>query len=161
MRKVEAIVLHWVANPGSTAEGNRRYFESLKDGSRKASAHYIIDSWEIVHAVPDNEVAYHCGQPAGQPYTPWAVAKWGAEHPNWYTLGIEHCHPDWSGIWERGVIQRSHVLAAGLCLRHGLDPTTDIVTHFTITGKECPRWFVVDPRQLAVYRDAVMGILEV
>lgn len=160
MRRVDAIVLHWVGNPGTSAEANRRYFESLKDGSSNASAHYIIDRSEIVRCVPDDEVAYHCGQPAGQPYTPWATARWGAEHPNWYTIGIEHCHPDWSGVWERDVLLRSHVLAAGLCVKFNLDPTEAIITHNTVTGKDCPRWFVADPRQLTLYRDAVESIME-
>lgn len=160
IRRVDAIVLHWVENPGSSAEANRRYFESLKDGSRKASAHYIIDARETIRCIPESEVAYHVGQPAGQPYTPWAVAKWGTEHPNWYCIGIEHCHPDMTGRFERAVLQRSHLLAADLCLTYGLDPTEAIILHHDVTGKSCPRWMVDHPEDLARYRDAVAEILE-
>jgi N-acetylmuramoyl-L-alanine amidase CwlA len=31
LKGVRGVVLHWVANPKSTAEGNRNYFENLKD----------------------------------------------------------------------------------------------------------------------------------
>jgi N-acetylmuramoyl-L-alanine amidase len=160
IRRVDCIVLHWVENPGSTAEANRRYFESLKDDSRKASAHYIIDSREIVRCIPETEVAYHAGPGGAWQYTPWALQRWGGEHANWYCLGIEHCHPDVSGRFERIVLQRSHLLAAGLCLTYGLDPTEAIVLHNTITGKDCPRWMVAHPEELVRYRDAVAEILE-
>jgi len=160
LRRVDAIVLHWVGNAQTSADANRRYFESLKDGSRYASAHYVIDRGEIVHCVPDNEVAYHCGLTEMGKYTRWAREKWPGEHPNWYTIGVEHCHPDATGTWERGTVQRSHVLVAGLCLRYGRDPLTDIVLHWTITGKECPRHMVADPRQLLIYRSAIKTIME-
>lgn len=158
IRRVDAIVLHWVENPGSSAEANRRYFESLKDGTRKASAHYIIDAREIVRCIPETEVAYHAGP--GRQYTPWALAKWGGEHANWYTIGIEHCHPDATGRFERPVVQRSQLLAADLCLTYDLDPAEAIILHNTVTGKDCPRWYVAHPEDLARYRDAVAEILE-
>lgn len=160
LRKVDAIVLHWVGNPGTSAEANRAYFESLgKNGARKASAHYIIDAKEIVRCVPDDEVAYHVGLTGGLPYTPWAHERWGPEHPNWYCIGIEHCHPDWSGTFEKAVMQRSKILAAGLCVTYKLLPD-DIILHWTVTGKDCPRWFVVNPTKLSEYRSAVWHIME-
>lgn len=161
IHKVQAIVLHWVGNPGTTAEANRRYFESLKTVAiGKASAHYIIDDKEIVRCIPDSEVAYHCGVPNPADYTTYAKDRWGGEHPNWYTIGVEHCHPDWTGKWTKEVLHLSHALVAGLCIEHQLDPITDIVTHNDITGKDCPLWMVKEPIQLALYRDAIMAILE-
>jgi N-acetylmuramoyl-L-alanine amidase len=161
IRRVDALVLHWVGNPGTSAEANRRYFESLKDGSARASAHYIIDAKEIVRCVPEAEVAYHCGQVGGQPYAPWAAARWGGEHPNLYTIGIEHAHPDWVGVWEPKTVAHSRWLCAGLCWQYGLDPLTDIVRHFDITGKPCPQWFVAVPTELDHFRRSVKSIMEV
>jgi N-acetylmuramoyl-L-alanine amidase len=160
MRMVQAIVVHWVGNPLTSAEFNRVYFESLKNGTTKASAHYIIDNREIVRCIPEAEVAYHCGSPAGT-YTPWAAAKWGNEHPNWYCLGIEHCHPGWSGEWEKETIRQSRLLCAGLCFQYGLDPMTDIVRHYDITGKICPKWYVEIPTELEHFRRSVKAIMEV
>lgn len=161
IRRVDFIVLHWVGNPMTSAEANRRYFESLKDGSRKASAHYIIDRTEIVRCVPENEVAYHVGQPAGSPYTPWAAEEWKGEHPNWYCLGIEHCHPDWTGVFEPEVLRQSHLLCAGLCWQYHRDPMEDIIRHFDVTGKACPSWMVSVPTELDHFRRSVKAILEV
>ena len=166
MRRYDCIVLHWVENQQSTAEANRQYFESLANqvpqpGRKltKASAHYIIDAHEIVRCIPEAEVAYHVGQPAGLPYTSWAASKWRGEHPNWYCLALEHCHPDMTGEFESPVLQRSQLLSAGLCLDYSLDPMEAIVLHYTITGKACPRYFVEHPEALARYRDAVVEIL--
>jgi len=159
LRRVDAIVLHWVGNSGTSAEANRLYFESLQDGSRKASAHYIIDSRGIVRCIPDDEVAYHVGQPEGQPYSAWARLRWGGEHPNWYCLGIEHCHPDWTGQFDAAVLGWSKLLCAGLIRRYGLT-TEAITTHNAITGKDCPRWFVEHPAELVRFRGHVQTILE-
>jgi len=159
IRRVDCIVLHWVENAGSTAEANRRYFESLKDGSRKASAHYIIDYREIVRCIPETEVAYHVGPGGAWQYTPWALAKWGGEHANWYCLALEHCHPDATGRFEPSTMKRSHLLSAGICLDHGLDPMEAIILHNTVTGKPCPRYMVDHPEELTRYRDAVANIL--
>jgi len=154
LRRVEAIVLHWYGNPATTARFTWHYFDTLR--SHRASAHYLIDDMEIVQAVPDDEVAYGCGPP----YTEWATARWGGEHPNWYVIHVEHSHPDWSGVWTRPVQQRSHVLVAGLCLAYDLDPHTAILRHYDVTGKDCPRWYVNDHEAWARYRDTVAGILE-
>jgi len=158
MRSVDVIVLHWVGNPGTSAEFNRRYFDTQTE--RRASAHYIIDATEIIRCIPEDEVAYHCGTAIGT-YTPWTVSRWGEEHANWYCLGVEHCHPDWTGIWDRAVVQQSQILVAGLCVRYGLNPFTDVVLHHTITGKECPRDLVRHPEKLTAYRAAVREIMEV
>ena len=159
LRRVDVIVLHWVGNPETSADANRAYFESLKTGPLRASSHYLIDSKEIVRAVPESEVAYHVGQPSGQPYTPWAAKKWPGEHPNWYCLGIEHCHADWTGRFEHATLLQSKLLCAGLCLQYGLNPLTDIVLHYTITGKMCPKLFVEHPAEFVKYKEAVAGIL--
>lgn len=156
MRRVDAIVLHWVGNPGTSAEQNRRYFESLKDTTLKASAHYIIDAKEIVRCVPEDEVAYHCGSQTG--YTPWATERWHGEHANWYCLGVEHCHPDWSGVWAPEVEWWSQLLVAGLCVQYGLK-VEDIILHWTVTGKECPRHMVADPWRLTAYRERVRALM--
>lgn len=43
LEKVNAIVVHYTANPGTTAAQNRSYFEGLKDtGLTHASSHFII-----------------------------------------------------------------------------------------------------------------------
>jgi len=38
LHSVGAIVMHWVGNAGSSAEANRNFFESRKDGKGEATA---------------------------------------------------------------------------------------------------------------------------
>jgi len=63
LREVRGLVLHWVANPGSTAKANRDFFEGRKHGKNGyGSAHYIVDmDGSIIQCIPENEMAYHCG----------------------------------------------------------------------------------------------------
>lgn len=64
---IKGIVVHWVANPMSTAIANRNYFEGLKTGKKNssgstiyASSHYIVGlEGEVLACVPEIEVAYH------------------------------------------------------------------------------------------------------
>ena len=69
LREVLAVVIHWTANPQANAKENRDYFENKKTGTGGyASAHYIIDqNGLIIAAVPEYEIAYHCGTSAKDP----------------------------------------------------------------------------------------------
>ena len=43
LKEVKGIVVHYTANPGTTAEQNRSYFESLKETQKtKASSHFVV-----------------------------------------------------------------------------------------------------------------------
>ena len=58
--KITGIVIHYTANPGATAIGNRNYFEGLKDSHEtKASSNFVVGlNGEIVQCIPTWEVAY-------------------------------------------------------------------------------------------------------
>ncbi|MCM1499149.1 MAG: peptidoglycan recognition protein family protein, partial [Clostridium sp.] len=77
----EYIVIHYTANPGSTARQNRNYFENLKDTQETyASAQFVIGlEGEIIQCVPCNEIAYCSNQ------------------LNEISISIEMCHPDEGG----------------------------------------------------------------
>lgn len=145
---VRAIVLHWVANAGSTALQNRNYFESLKnqsnDNSRYASAHFIVGlDGEAIQCIPCEEMAYHVG---AKSYTPEALSRLG-KYPNDCTIGIELCHPSDDGRFSEETLQTAAELCALLCIQFNLDPLQDIWTHHGITGKNCPKWFVDHPEK--------------
>ena len=57
LEKVNGIVIHYTANPGTTAKQNRNYFNGLKDSKKtKASAHFVVGlEGEIVQCIPCNE----------------------------------------------------------------------------------------------------------
>ena len=58
--KVKGIVVHYTANPGTTAAQNRSYFESLKDTQKtKASSHFVVGiEGEIIQCIPGSEISY-------------------------------------------------------------------------------------------------------
>lgn len=125
--KITNIVIHWVGNAGSTAIANRNYFESLKDKGRYASSHYIIGlDGEIVQCVPENEVAYH------------------GNSANNYSIGIENCHPDWTGKFNDKTYASLIELCADICKRYDLDPQKALLRHYDVTYKDCPHYYVLN-----------------
>jgi N-acetylmuramoyl-L-alanine amidase len=140
LRAVKGIVIHWVANPKTSAEQNRNYFESLKTGkdNRYASAHFIVGlEGEVVQCLLESEVGYHAG---AQKYTDRALRELSA-YPNNCTIGIELCHTNWEGEFTDKTILAARELIRELCERYNLG-RNNVYRHFDITGKDCPRYFV-------------------
>jgi N-acetylmuramoyl-L-alanine amidase len=155
MGEVKAVVIHYVGNPGTSAEFNRRYWDNITDNY--GSAHYVIDAQEVIRCVPENEVAYHAGPHAKA--TPWATSFFGGEQANTHSIGIELCHPDATGRFTQIVQAKARLLSADLCIRYDLDPMTNIITHNMVTGKDCPRFLVAHPEELHKFRRAVDAIV--
>lgn len=145
LRQVKKLVIHWVANPASSALANRNYFENLKQGTRGvyASSHYIVGlGGEIIQCIPDTEQAYH------------------AKNANTYSLGIEVCHPDWEGQFDTPTYQALIQFLAKLCMTYILDPATDILRHYDITGKVCPKFYVHHPAHFTKLKADVASIIQ-
>jgi len=158
---VRALVIHWVANPGTSAAANRNYFESLKsqDGINAgyASAHFIVGiGGEAVQCLPTDEIAYHVG---AKSYRPEAIAAFG-QFPNNHTIGIELCHPNADGKFTDATLASAAELCALLCLQFALDPARDIWTHNGVTGKDCPKWFVDHPADFERFKSDAAAELE-
>lgn len=159
----EGIAIHWVENAGQSALSVRNYFEMRRGGRHGyGSAHYIIDDDTIVRCIPEWEMAYHVGADS---YTEYAIKHYGP-YPNARLIGIELCHPDWSG--KPGAQTRAYLiyLCCDICNRHGFNPELDITTHHAITGKvtprgPCPKWFIEHPSELVVLKDQVKNCLQV
>ena len=156
---VISVVIHWVENPGTTAKQNRNYFESLKTQSldnpkaRFASAHFIVGiSGEIIQCIPSEEMAYHVG---AKTYKPEAKGRLG-HYPNNRTIGIELCHPTADGQFSAETLLAAEELCALLCIQFDLNPFRDIWTHYGITGKYCPKWFVDHPEKFEDFKKDVV-----
>lgn len=128
---ISKIVIHYTGNPGSTAQGNRNYFESLAENPvTSASSHFVIGlDGEIIQCIPLNEIAY------------------ASNRANDYSISIECCHPDDSGEFNVATYNRCVTLTAELCSYYHLDPETDVIRHYDITGKECPLFYVEHPEE--------------
>lgn len=127
LEEVRDIVIHYVDEPGSTAQQNRDYFESLQDGSRSASSHFIISlDGTIVQCIPLGEVAY------------------ASNHRNNDSISIENCHPDESGKFTDETYESCVSLAAWLLYAFDLTPD-HVIRHYDVTGKDCPLYYVEHP----------------
>ncbi len=126
LARVNAVVIHYVGNPGSTAEQNRSYFQGLADsGATSASSNLIVGlEGETLLCVPLNEIAY-C-----------------SNSRNSDTISIEFCHPDDTGEPTPETYDALVRLTAWLCGLYGLDPMEDVIRHYDVIGKECPRYYV-------------------
>ena len=130
--RVDNIVVHYVANPGSSANNNWRYFEN-KNG---VSAHFIIGlEGEIIQCIPLDEVA-------------WAI---GTKEGNYTTISIECCHPDETGEFTEATLESLTRLVSWLCKE--LDLTRDnVVRHYDYPRqvswgewhKQCPLYYAND-----------------
>ena len=131
LEKVNGIVVHYVANPCSTALENRNYFEGLKDqtGSKttSASSHFVIGlEGEVVQCIPLDEIAY------------------ASNNRNSDTISIECCHPDETGKFNEATYDSAVKLSAWLCVRFGLT-SENVIRHYDVTGKNCPKYYVENP----------------
>lgn len=170
---VKGIILHWTGAPMQRAVNTWSWFETgCPKEKHYSSAHYIIDlNGDIYHAIPDTEVAYHCGSSAKDPasgriYTGWARAKFGrfAENPeinspNNCTIGIELCITDNSGNFTPETMGAAVELAAKLVKDNGLT-TEEIGTHYKVVGwKDCPRLWFNHPDKFEDFKKAVQKAL--
>ncbi|MEL3907957.1 MAG: peptidoglycan recognition family protein [Treponemataceae bacterium] len=153
---VKGIVIHWIGNAMTSALMNRNYFEGLKKqrastNSRYASAHFIVGlEGEIIQCLPIDEWAYHVGS---RQYTDIALRNLSS-YPNNCTLGIEMCHPDWSGKFNSETLESAIKLTATLLKQFNLTPY-DVYRHYDITWKNCPRYFVENDSAFFDFRKEV------
>lgn len=141
--EINGIVIHYTANPGSTAKQNRDYFEGLKDSKiTKASAHFIVGiDGEIIQCIPTAEIAY------------------ASNSRNSDTISIECCHPDETGEFTEATYDSLVELVAWLCGKFSLE-TEDIIRHYDVTGKACPLYFVEHEDAWETFKQDVQNYIE-
>lgn len=145
--QIKNIVIHWIGNAGTTAENNAKYFDGLKVGKKNltgdyiyASSHYIIgNDGVVIKCVPEGEVSYH------------------ASKSNNYSIGVEVCHPDWTGKPTQKAYESLVNLLVELCKRYKLEPTQAIIRHYDVTGKTCPKYYVEDVGAFKKLKEEVKG----
>lgn len=122
---VKGVVIHYTANPGSTAQENRDYFNGLQySGETEASSNFIVGlDGEIIQCVPTWEVAY------------------ASNERNSDSVSIEVCHPDETGKFNDDTYRSLVQLTAWLCVKFDLS-VDQVIRHYDVTGKNCPKYFV-------------------
>ena len=128
LTQVNGIVIHYTANPGATAQNNRDYFENLSiSHEAKVSSHFVVGlEGEVIQCIPTSEMSY------------------ATNSRNVDSISIECCHKDDTGVFEQETYDSVVKLAAWLCARFGLT-SEQVIRHYDVTGKECPKYYVDHP----------------
>lgn len=148
LKKIKGVVIHYTANPGTDAEANRNYFEGLKDGKTYSNGKYIYTSsnfivglkGDIIQCIPVDEVAY------------------ASNDRNDDTLSIEVCHPDDTGKFTKKSYQALVKLTAWICSKYNLQKE-DILRHYDITGKMCPKYYVENEDKWEQFKEDVFTLI--
>lgn len=117
------IILHYVANPGTSARANANYFWNV---TSQTSVHYVVDDEEIIEIIP--------------PYMKTFGTSDGAYNSR--CIQIEMCHPDATGEISEATLENVVWLCRKLVREYG---TRTILRHYDVTGKKCPLWYVNNP----------------
>ncbi len=125
LKEIRGVVIHYVGNPGTSAQANRNYFASLAEtGDTYASAHFVVGlEGEVIECVPLTEIAY-C-----------------SNERNEDTVSIEVCHPDETGEFSPETVESLVKLTAWLMVTFDLE-AEDVIRHYDVTGKICPKYYV-------------------
>ena len=136
---VRNIVIHYVGNPGTTAQQNRDYYASR---SSEVSSHFVIGlKGEIIQCIPLHEKSS------------------ASNHRNKDTISSEVCHPDESGKFTDASYQSLVKLTAWLLNVCDLD-SDDVIRHYDITGKQCPLYFVTHENAWKKFKEDVVSNLK-
>lgn len=122
--KVTDIAIHYVGNPGTTAQQNHDFYDQP---NTEVSSHFVVGlEGEIIQCIPLDEKSS------------------ATNERNIDTISIEVCHPDVTGQFSEASYQSLVKLTAWLCDRYDLDRSR-VIRHYDVTGKLCPLYFVEHP----------------
>lgn len=143
LEQVNGIVIHYTANPGTTAIQNRSYFENLAETHEtKASSHFVIGlEGEIVQCIPCNEISY------------------ASNDRNFDTISIECCIEDETGKFNGNTYNSLIKLTTWLMGRYELS-SEDVIRHYDVTGKNCPKYYVEHEEAWDTFKDDLLNYIE-
>ena len=112
-----------MANPGSSAQANHDWYANPES---EVSSHFLVGlEGEVIQCIPLDEFSS------------------ASNHRNKDTISIEVCHPDETGKFNEESYHSLVKLTAWLLDVSGLT-SEDVIRHYDITGKDCPRYFVTN-----------------
>ena len=140
---VELLTVNPYSRPG--AETNRItgivVHYTANPGSQ-ASSNFIVGlDGEVVQCVPTWEVAY------------------ASNSRNIDTVSIECCHPDETGEFTDETYNSLVQLCAWLCMKFQLD-AEDVIRHYDVTGKICPKYFVENEDAWSNFKEDVQAAID-
>lgn len=121
LEAINDIVIHYVGNPGTTAQQNRDYFNNP---DTYVSSHFVIGlDGEVIQCVPLYEKSS------------------ASNDRNRDTISIEVCHPDEDGKFTDASYASLIKLTAWLCDTYHLDET-HVIRHGDVIEKDCPKYYM-------------------
>lgn len=148
---IKYIVIHYTANDGDTAISNAKYFAN---GSRGASAHYFVDSKNIVQSVKDDYVAWAVGGNKYDDTTKTGGGKFYGICNNSNSINIELCDDIRNGnIYPtEAAISSAIDLVRSLMEKYNIS-SNNVIRHFDVNGKRCPAYWCGDSQKNAKWQD--------
>lgn len=145
---IKWVVVHYTANPGSTAAANCKYYRS--GDTNGVSAHYFVDETGIYRCVREKDVAGHCGK--------WSNTSYLTECRNDNSIGIELCCKSMSGKKASQLTGReTDLYIESKAIEYAVELIKDIMSRYNIKmdhvirhydvhsgRKMCPRPFIGD-----------------
>lgn len=121
LEAINDIVIHYVGNPGTSAQNNRDYFNNP---DTHVSSHFIIGlDGEVIQCVPLSEKSS------------------ASNDRNRDTISIEVCHPTEDGKFTDASYSSLIKLTAWLCDTYHLDET-NVIRHGDVIEKDCPKYYM-------------------
>ena len=118
---VNNIVIHYVGNPGTTAEQNRNFYNQPDSN---VSSHFVVGiDGHVIMCLPLDENSA------------------ASNHRNHDTISIEVCHEDSTGEFSVEAYDSLVKLVDWLMERFDLE-ADDVIRHYDVTGKMCPLYYV-------------------
>ena len=157
LNTIKYIAIHYTANDGDTALSNAKYFAR---GNRGASAHYFVDSNNIVQSVEDNYVAWSVGGSKYSDCSKTGGGKFYGMCNNSNSINIELCDDIKNGNIYPTEAAISNVvdLVRTLMKKYniGID---NVIRHFDVNGKRCPAYWSGDNQKNAKWQEFKNKIL--
>lgn len=118
---INDIVVHYVGNPGTTAQQNRDFYNHTDSN---VCSHFVVGlDGEIIQCLPLYEKSA------------------ASNDRNHDTISIEVCHPDEGGKFNDASYESLIKLVDWLMDEFNLS-TDHVIRHYDVTGKECPIYYV-------------------
>lgn len=134
--EVTGIVIHYVANPGTTAQQNRNYFNNK---GTEVCSHFVVGlDGEVIQCLPLYERSVSSNSRNGD------------------TISIEVCHPDETGKFSAKTYDAAVKLTAWLCDILGFNEE-NIIRHYDINEKPCPLYYVENEDAWLQFKQDVMA----
>ena len=75
-------------------------------------------------------------------------------------VSIECCHPDETGKFTKETYQSMVQLTAWLCKKYNLNED-QVIRHYDVTGKICPKYFVDHPEEWETFHKDVKNAIRI